>query len=72
MTPNELLLYILLIVGLSFVLTMIALIDLLKKDFPTTKKKNLFGTLWPLFRSSAGFSILPWALKKGTRKKFDS
>lgn len=70
MTPNELLLYILLIVGASFVLTMLALIDLLKKDFPTGKEKFV----WHLV---AIVPVIGWLFyfvlgaKKGVRKNFD-
>ena len=69
MTPKELLFYILLIVGLSFVLTMFALIDLLKKNFPTPKEKFV----WHLV---AIVPVVGWLFyfalgaKKGTRKNF--
>ena len=36
MTPKELILYVLLIVAVSFVMTMLALIDQLKKDFSSS------------------------------------
>ena len=71
MTPKELILYVLIIVGLSFVLTMLALIDLLKKDFSTPKEKFV----WHLV---AIVPVIGWLLyfalgaKKGTRKNFDS
>lgn len=71
MTPKDLLLYILLVVGISFILTVLALIDLLKKDFPSLKEKFV----WHLV---AIVPIIGWILyfalgaKKGTRKKFDS
>ena len=69
MTPKEFLFYILLIVGLSFVLTMFALIDLLKKNFPTPKEKFV----WHLV---AIVPVVGWLFyfalgaKKGTRKNF--
>lgn len=71
MTPQELIFYILLIVGLSFVLTMFALIDLLKKNFPTPKEKFI----WHLV---AIVPVVGWLFyfalgaKKGTRKNFNS
>ncbi|WP_321495252.1 PLDc N-terminal domain-containing protein [uncultured Desulfobacter sp.] len=71
MTPKDLVLYILLIVGISFILTVLALIDLLKKDFPSLKEKFV----WHLV---AIVPIIGWIVyfalgaKKGTRKKFDS
>lgn len=39
---DQLILYILLVVGLSFALTMVALVDIIKKDFPTTKEKFIW------------------------------
>lgn len=71
MTPKELLFYILLIVGLSFVLTMFALIDLLKKDFSTLKEKFVWHlvAIVPVIGWLFYFAI---GAKKGTRKKFDS
>lgn len=71
MTPKELVLYVLLVVGVSFALTMLALIDLLKKDFSTPKEKFV----WHLV---AIVPVIGWLFyftlgaKKGTRKNFDA
>jgi hypothetical protein len=57
------------VVGLSFLLTMLALIDLIKKDFPTVKEKFV----WHLV---AIIPVIGWLLyfalgaKKGTKKTF--
>lgn len=72
MTPNELLLYISsLIVGLSFMLDMIALIDLLKKISPPKEK-----FVWHLVAIVPGHRMKTLYFALGTsqkcRKKFDS
>lgn len=48
---NQTILYILIILAVSFVLTMIALIDIMKKDFGSTKIKVMwhFIALVPVF-----------------------
>jgi hypothetical protein len=57
------------IVGLSFLLTMLALIDLIKKDFPSVKEKFV----WHLV---AIIPVIGWLIyfalgaKKGTKKTF--
>ena len=57
------------VVGLSFLLTMLALIDLIKKDFPSVKEKFV----WHLV---AIIPVIGWLLyfaigaKKGTKKSF--
>ena len=57
------------IVGLSFLLTMLALIDLIKKDFPSVKEKFV----WHLV---AIIPVIGWLIyftlgaKKGTKKSF--
>ncbi|WP_022665339.1 PLDc N-terminal domain-containing protein [Desulfospira joergensenii] len=66
---DKLLLYILLAVGLSLVLTMLALIDIIKKDFGSTRAKVAwhFVVLVPLI----GWLIyLVFGFRKGTRKTF--
>ena len=71
MTENDIVLYILIIAGVSFGLTMLALVDLIKKDFPTTKEKFL----WHLV---AIIPVIGWLIyfiigaKKGTKKSFGS
>ena len=63
------LLYILLVVGLSFALTMVALIDIIKKDFSSVKEKFI----WHLV---AIIPVIGWLLyfalgaKKGKKKSF--
>lgn len=58
------------IVGLSFLLTMLALIDLIKKDFPSVKEKFV----WHLV---AIIPVIGWLLyfalgaKKGSKKNFN-
>jgi hypothetical protein len=42
------------VVGLSFLLTMLALIDLIKKDFPTVKEKFVLVAIIPVVPSSSG------------------
>jgi hypothetical protein len=48
---NQTILYILIILGVSFVLTMLALVDIMKKDFGSTKSKIIwhFVALVPVF-----------------------
>ncbi|MCG8683665.1 MAG: PLDc N-terminal domain-containing protein [Desulfobacterales bacterium] len=71
MTENDIVLYILIIAGVSFGLTMLALVDLIKKDFPTTKEKFL----WHLV---AIIPVIGWLIyfligaKKGIKKSFGS
>ena len=66
---NDIVLYILITVGVSFGLTMVALIDLIKKDFPTVKEKFL----WHLV---AIIPVIGWLIyfilgaRKGTKKSF--
>ncbi|WDP91295.1 MAG: PLDc N-terminal domain-containing protein [Desulfobacter sp.] len=66
---EDTLLYILIAVGLSFILTMAALIDIIKKDFPTVKDKFV----WHLV---AIIPVIGWLLyfalgaKKGKKKTF--
>lgn len=61
--------YILIAIGISFILTMVALIDIIKKDFPTVKDKFV----WHLV---AIIPIIGWLLyfilgaKKGKKKQF--
>jgi len=63
------LLYILIVVGVSFALTMVALIDIIKRDFPSTKEKFI----WHLV---AIVPIIGWLIyfilgtKKGKKKTF--
>lgn len=66
---DKIVLYILLIAALSLGLTMLALIDILKKDFGSTKTKVLwhFVALIPLF----GWLVyLIFGFKKGQKKSF--
>ncbi|MBT3387435.1 MAG: hypothetical protein HN417_05850 [Desulfobacula sp.] len=48
---NQTILYILIVLGVSFVLTMLALVDIMKKDFGSTKSKIIwhFVALVPVF-----------------------
>ncbi len=68
---EDTLLYILLVVGLSFALTMVALIDIIKKDFPTVKDKFV----WHLV---AIIPVVGWLIyfalgaKKGKKKTYAS
>ena len=66
---DKLLLYILLTVGLSLMLTMLALIDIIKKDFGSTKAKVAwhFIALVPVI----GWLIyFLFGFRKGTKKTF--
>ncbi len=65
---NQTVLYILLIAALSFGLTMLALIDIILKDFGSTKAKIIwhFVAVIPI----AGWLIyLVFGFKKGQRKR---
>ncbi|PIE60886.1 MAG: hypothetical protein CSA29_06140 [Desulfobacterales bacterium] len=68
---EDTLLYTLLVVGISFALTMVALIDIIKKDFPTVKDKFV----WHLV---AIIPIIGWLIyfslgaKKGKKKTYPS
>lgn len=63
------LLYILITVGVSFALTMVALVDIIKKDFPSTREKFL----WHLV---AIIPVIGWLIyfalgaRKGKKKTF--
>jgi hypothetical protein len=66
---DPIILYILLIFGISLVLTMLSLVDIIKKDFGSTKIKLLwhFIALIPL----AGWLIyLIFGYRKGRKKSF--
>jgi SNF family Na+-dependent transporter len=66
---DKIVLYILLIAALSLLLTMLALIDIIKKDFGSTKAKVIwhFVALIPLI----GWLIyLVFGFKKGEKKPF--
>lgn len=66
---DKIVLYILLIAALSLLLTMLALIDIIKKDFGSTKAKVIwhFVALIPLI----GWLIyLVFGFKKGQKKPF--
>jgi SNF family Na+-dependent transporter len=66
---DKIVLYILLIAALSLLLTMLALIDIIKKDFGSTKAKVIwhFVALIPLI----GWVIyLVFGFKKGEKKPF--
>jgi SNF family Na+-dependent transporter len=66
---DKIVLYILLIAALSLLLTMLALIDILKKDFGSTRTKVVwhFVALIPLI----GWLIyLIFGFKKGRKKSF--
>jgi len=66
---NNTVLIILGVVGLSFLLTMLALIDLIKKDFSSVKEKFVWHIV-------AIIPVIGWLLyfalgaKKGTKKTF--
>ncbi|RLB89421.1 MAG: hypothetical protein DRH26_11570 [Deltaproteobacteria bacterium] len=64
---DKIILYILLIAALSLGLTMLALIDIIKKDFGSTKAKVLwhFIALIPLI---GWFIYLIFGFKKGQKK----
>ncbi len=64
---DKLVIYILLISALSLGLTMLSLIDILKKDFGSSKKKVLwhFVALIPLF---GWLLYLIFGFKKGKKK----
>jgi SNF family Na+-dependent transporter len=64
---DKLVIYILIIAALSLGLTMLSLIDILKKDFGSSKKKVLwhFVALIPLF---GWLLYLIFGFKKGKKK----
>ncbi|MDD9301928.1 MAG: PLDc N-terminal domain-containing protein [Desulfobacter sp.] len=63
------LLYILIVVGLSFGLTMLALIDIIKKDFPSVKEKFVWHlvAIIPVFGWLVYFAL---GARKGKKKAF--
>jgi hypothetical protein len=68
---NHLILYILLIFGISLCLTMLALVDIIKKDFGSPKIKILwhFVALIPLI----GWLVyLLFGYRKGRKKSFNT
>ncbi len=66
---DNLVLYILITAGVSFGLTMLALIDIIKKDFGSTKAKILwhFVVLIPLIGC---LIYLIFGFRKGQKKQF--
>ena len=66
---DDIVLYVLIAAAVSFGLTMLALIDIIKKDFPSVKEKFLWHMV-------AIVPIVGWLVyyiagaKKGTRKTF--
>ena len=66
---DNVILYILLVFGISFFLTMLALVDIIKKDFGSPKTKLLwhFIALIPL---AGWFIYLVFGYRKGRKKTF--
>ncbi len=66
---DDIVLYVLIAAAVSFGLTMLALIDIIKKDFPSIKEKFLWHIV-------AVIPIVGWLIyyvvgsKKGTKKTF--
>ena len=67
MQMENALLYILLIVGASFALTMAALIDIIKKDFPSTKEKFAWHMV-AIIPMIGGLVYFALGAKKGKKK----
>lgn len=66
---DNVVLYVLLVAAVSFGLTMLALIDIIKKDFPTVKEKFIWHmvAVIPIFGWLIYYAL---GAKKGTRKTF--
>ncbi|MEH0020898.1 MAG: PLDc N-terminal domain-containing protein [Desulfobacter sp.] len=66
---DNVVLYVLIVAAVSFGLTMLALIDIIKKDFPTVKEKFIWHmvAVIPIFGWLIYYAL---GAKKGTRKTF--